>query len=272
MTEHDGKTAWDSLDQATEALRDTPIPDGPTQHLVASTIEALRPSVPDTVRLHDRRQLMFRIARYSGATAAASLLCCFAVWFFVMDRGAGVAFAGVLENIRKAKTVTFRNTQKLGRQSENKMKYYIQEDRLRIEMEAYLIYIIDLKQKKALQLLPPSKIAKHIDLRKRAPAASFKNPIAQLRKLKSEDAEKTGDEEVGGRLCQVYRVRQAEFLGLKGEMTLWVDPKTELPVKIHFERPDGKMKLTFDKFTWDKAIDEDLFKLEVPDGYTVQKE
>ena len=97
--------------------QDTPFP---------RMVRGLQSSVPDNSRLDDRRVNMFRIARYSGPTAAALLLYLFAVWFGLTGRSGGVAFADVIENVRKVRSATCRNTQKLGGQAENNMGFLAQ--------------------------------------------------------------------------------------------------------------------------------------------------
>src|SRR5437763_15907807 len=65
------------------------------------------------------------------------------------------------------------------------------------------------------------------------------NPIEELRKLKNDDAERIGEEEIDGRKTQVYRLKKADFIELRlGEgdtAKLWVDPKTGLPVRIRID-------------------------------------
>jgi outer membrane lipoprotein-sorting protein len=52
---------------------------------------------------------MFQIARYSGVTAALALLAV-GVWSLVIDRSAGLAFAEVQEQVKKARTVQYIET------------------------------------------------------------------------------------------------------------------------------------------------------------------
>src|ERR1700735_2300228 len=107
MTDRNG-TPTDYLDQALAALRDAPVPEGPSPQLMASTVEALQEMTgPPTVRINPRRQLMFRILRYGGVGAAAACLAVVAGWLFLIDRTAGPAFGDVIQNVKKAKSVTF---------------------------------------------------------------------------------------------------------------------------------------------------------------------
>ena len=140
MTERNERQPVDVLDLATIALRDTSIPDGPPSQLTASTVEALQSArfPPDVVRLHERKQKMFRLFRYSSAAAAVALVAILGSWLFLMDRTASLAFADVVENVKNAKSVTFviktptviRGTKKGILQQ----KVYIQGDAYRMEI------------------------------------------------------------------------------------------------------------------------------------------
>lgn len=90
----------DLLDRAFEALRTESIPGEPPQSVVSSTVEAIDSfdTEPAVRRRTERRKMMFRIARYSAAAAAALLLCFVLAWTIVIDRGTNVA-EDVPENI-----------------------------------------------------------------------------------------------------------------------------------------------------------------------------
>jgi outer membrane lipoprotein-sorting protein len=58
---------------------------------------------------------------------------------------------------------------------------------------------------------------------------------------------------------------------------LWVDPKSGLPARIRVDGqtpasrgPNDKTYIIFEQFTWDEAFDPNLFKLEVPEGFTLE--
>lgn len=270
---NDREPSDDLLDRAFEALRAAPVPDGPPRHVVSSTVEAIHSSKtePEKTRLADRRKIMFRIARFSGATAAALLLCFVAVWVLVIDRGANVAFADVIDSLKNVKSATCVNRQKIGRQGEMTFKLYLLPDRIRMENRDVTIVVVDYQQQKALQLVPSLKTAQIIDLRGAVDPSALANPLQQLQQLKPDDAVSQGEEMVGDLRCLVYKVETAQLFDVKGPMTLWIDPKTELLVKIHIEHTDAKTtrSLTFEEFKWNEPFDKTLFSLEVPDGYTV---
>jgi len=55
-------------------------------------------------------------------------------------------------------------------------------------------------------------------------------------------------------------------------MRLWSDPETNLPLRIIIEKIFGQTRGVFSNFDFDAVIDESLFSMEVPEGYTQQEE
>jgi outer membrane lipoprotein-sorting protein len=284
----------DALEQATRALRDAPVPAGPPPRLVASTLEALQSlnASPDDVLRRERRRIMFRIARYGGLAAAVALLAVAAAIFWLLDRAGGPAFADVVQNVTKAKSVSFTVWQKLTPQSAPlEQRWYFQGDAMRLEIpgtqegfkakEPVLqVIIADLKAKKALRLDFVQKSFGWMDIEKNV-AEQYVNPIEQFRHLKDKDAERVGDEELGGRKVQVYRLKKLNLFKARGKLEegesakLWVDPRSGLPVRMELESwtadRKGKTVLLFKNFTWNEPLAPELFRLEVPKGFTVQQ-
>lgn len=78
----------------------------------------------------------------------------------------------------------------------------------------------------------------------------------------------------------VYRVKKAEFFGIKfkeadnASLTVWVDPRTELPVQIALRCStdvEGKSRDVFlwTDFRWNEPLDAKLLRLDIPGGYEV---
>ncbi len=214
---------------------------------------------------------MFRIARY-GAAAAAAMLAALAGAFWLLDRTASTTFADMVENVKKAKSVSFVAHQKFAIELETKV--FIQGNLVRCEIPDALILIADLNQRKVLELDPYRKVARWIDKKDRPDIEKLKDPIDQLRNLKEDakdHAKSLGDEEVAGRKCHVYQIKglaKSSWIG-GAQFTLWADVKTGLPVKIHVG--DEHSSLTFEDFQWDEPLKTDLFSLEIPKGYTLEE-
>jgi hypothetical protein len=296
MTDRNGQ---DVLDRALAALRDAPLAQGPSPELVASTVEALQSLTgPQAVRIQKRRQLMFRLVRYSGVAAAAVFIAGVAGWLFLLDRTAAPAFADVVQNVKNARSVTFVTEMPTILQGSKRgvlhQKFYIQGDGYRMELPGaqegavvpadappnFMVLIVDTKLKKALQLDYAGKTAKTLAPEEKMwqdMARSLADPIKQLRQLKEKDAEKIGEEELGGVKTHVYRLHRTDiFMGMmidKDETAkLWVDAKSGLPVRLAIGDPQDKDKqyLVFKDFRWNEPLDPELFKLEVPKGFKVQ--
>ena len=300
MTERNERQPVDVLDLATIALRDTSIPDGPPSQLTASTVEALQSASisPDVVRLHERKQKMFHLFRYSSAAAAVALVAVLAGWLILIDRTAPLAFADVVENVKNAKSVSFvikiptviQGTKKGVLQQ----KFYIQGDAYRMEIPSaqdgfqvapdapplMTVFVADWKRKNAMQFDYTTKTAKKIEADEKMwqqMAKTMADPIKQLRDLKEQDVERLGEEELDGRKTLVYRLKKTDiFMGLTitkdDTAKLWVDAKSGLPVRIAVGDPSDTDKpfVVFEQFTWNEALAPDLFKLDVPKGFTLK--
>lgn len=273
----------DVLGDAVNALRNTPGADSPLASVLDSTIESLNQStpLPGNLRLHDRRALMFRIARYSGLSAAVIALAVIGALLFI-NGTQPLAFADVVENVKNAKSVTLTSRQKFGSQPEFAFTWSFQGDNLRMEIPDQVIIIGNLKKKKGLQINVATKTAYAYTIEDGL-VGGFADPVDQIRQAKPDDAKAVGEEKLNDRKTLVYEFDQIDFLGMKGkgQMKVWVDPETKLPVKIRVgantrsgskpsDRPFDTVMILED-FEWNKKLDPALFKLEAPEGYTVKQ-
>jgi len=300
MTQYNEQPTRDLLDEAVRALREEAVPEGPPAPLVASTIESLQKTMmsPEVVRQERRSKLMIRIARYGTLATAAAVMLAVGV---SLIHPSPLAFGQVIENVKRAKSVTFvTKMPTIIRGSERGVlhqKWYIQGEHYRLEIPSaqegvdipadapsvMLALIADSKQKKSLQIDFVRKTAKFLDIdEKRWKQMAQANPIDKLRQLKNDDAEPIGQEVFDGRKTQVYRLKKADYLELRlGEgdtAKLWADPKTGLPVRIRIDGQtpasrgqNDKTFLIFEQFTWDENLDPSLFKLEAPEGFTLEQ-
>ena len=299
MSERNERPEPDVLEQATAALRDLHVPEGPPPSLKASTVEVMESTntTPDIVRLSGRKRKMFRYLRYSGAAAAVTAIATLVGWLFLTDRTA-LAFGDVVENVKKASSVTFITKIPTIVQGSQRgvlqQKFYIMGDGFRMELPSaqqdvqippdapsvLLAIIADLKQKKGLELDFVRKTAHYHDVddkRWQEMSQELANPVEKLKQLKNDDAEIIGNEQVDGRKTQVYRLKRPDiFMGVrvnKDETAkLWVDTQSGLPVRIAVGDPLDNTKpfIVFEQFTWNEPLDRSLFKLEVPEGFTLK--
>jgi outer membrane lipoprotein-sorting protein len=290
MSHHGENEPIDRLERATEALRGAPVADGPPPQVVAATVRALQSlnNSPDAIRLSQRRSTMFRVARYGSLAAAALLAALVAGWLLLPGRMGGTSFAGVIEKVNQAKSVTCVLKQKMADTVEPVRKLYIREDAIRMEVAGVGTFVFDMKQRKAIALDERSKT---VVLPSVEAGVQIPNPLAQLRKLKQQDAERIGEEMLDGRKVEVYRLKNVDLFEMKfkakeGEnldIKLWVDSQTHLPAKLVVAFPIPKADsnnarslpipryLEFSDFRWDEKLAPSLFSLEIPKGYTLRK-
>jgi len=275
MNEQFGTTEFDNLepalDSAVQAVLAEPLPNDAVERVKARARRLSSPTVSSSKPGIGRRVWLVPAARYGGIAAAVMAIVAVAIFSLFTQRPSGRAFADVIQNVIQARSVQLTMTQRLGHQPENVGKMYFDENRLRIELfSGAMVHVGDLSQKRALYLDTHGKIAQSIAIDNQI-AKEFANPIDQLRRAKTEDAENIGEEYLKGRLTQVYRIRQVDFLGMRGkaEMLVWVDPREGLPVKIviHDLDPKAEMEIRFEDFLWNEPLDPNLFSLDVPDGY-----
>jgi outer membrane lipoprotein-sorting protein len=276
-------------DIAAEVLRNTAIPTGPPEDLVRETLARLRSEelTWEANRLRERRRIMFRIARYGGLAAAAAAVVVVLSSLWLMHQSATPAFADVVANVQKAKSVTFRMTQKLTPHSPTlHSKGYLQGDNARLELldpqdKVVEAFVVDLHNKKGMRLNFVNKTAQPISVDKKMPVGF--NPIDDLRKAKDSDAKLIGNEDLNARKTWVYEFTQLHVLGLSGKVKegetakLWVDAASGLPARMVIEvssMTGGKFKssLIFEDFEWNKPLSADFFKLEVPPGFKKDEE
>jgi hypothetical protein len=154
--------------------------------------------------------------------------------FLLLNYSGGQAFAQMIEKVKAASSVHFTTAIRLGKGREHKGVMYLEGNRLRMEQDdGTLVDVADLDRKLALALNVSGKLAQQMEVDAQV-VRSFNNPIDQLQRVKSDDAEPIGQEMLRGRRTQVYRFHKVDMLFFKGkaEMLVWVDVESELPAKI----------------------------------------
>jgi outer membrane lipoprotein-sorting protein len=160
--------------------------------------------------------------------------------------------------------------------------YYRQGDVIRMEtvwappeMPVKPVTIADLKTRESLHLLPQPflpqlKTAQRGTLGVEesqgvaAMMGNFAEMKAQLTGGDDKAVEAVGEEQIGGRRTKAYEITVKDpKVARRGVWTVWVDPETELPVRLADE---GRcLILNFED--WNKEFDPKLFSLDVPAGY-----
>jgi outer membrane lipoprotein-sorting protein len=150
------------------------------------------------------------------------------------------------------------------------MRMFFKEPSLiRTEALGGIVTIVDGRLGKQLILDPAGKTALLLEGKAPeatpGPATSF---AERLRQLTERDAKPVGEKTISGVRALGYLIKK---FGM--DMTVWVDPATRLPIQIETsDRIQGKeIRTVASDFRIDPAVDDALFRLDPPAGYTLRK-
>jgi len=130
------------------------------------------------------------------------------------------------------------------------------------------ISIIDLEAGRILSLDTEKKEAAYVDLKGLPSMPNYmeilRNLIAGLQAHPEFEVEELGEREIASQKLIGFRATHP-----KAEIIIWADPETALPVRI--EQISGQMKIICKNVVFDVPMDETLFSMDVPEGYTQQQ-
>jgi len=137
-----------------------------------------------------------------------------------------------------------------------------------------VVTIEDSRQGKSLLLVPASKTAtvrtSTKNRKDKTPESGSLFTVLRLFQLVEEkpdavEHESLGEKEIDGRKVVGFHISSPV-----GDLILWGDPETGLPVRVETTSGiEGSVKATFTDFAFNVDLDESLFSLEPPAGYTV---
>jgi outer membrane lipoprotein-sorting protein len=281
MSDANSRPTPDPLDRATGALRDAPIPPGPPAELTAVTAAAMKNRLAGAVPASElarkqRRRMMMRYIGFGSVTAATVAVVTTAALFWFGGNQA-VALDKVLEKVKQAESATFVETQTVGDQAPMIMEYSLRGSLVRIDAAGgSTVLILDTAQKTGLMLIP--QLRAYVKIDQNSPnkihgPVGGKSPLDDIISLKDRKAESVVEEKLNGKTVQKLTIKADPKANPPGDWVLWIDPKTELPVKILYtgttvagDRTVPVSKV-YEKFVWNPKLDAKLFDVKVPDGY-----
>lgn len=138
---------------------------------------------------------------------------------------------------------------------------------MRVSGKGAIVSIMDQTKKKGLLINPLKNEFTEIDLYNLPPEQAQFNLIEQLRTLPDRADEVLEEQEMDGRAVQGFRVTED---GL--DKTIWVDVKTGDLVRVEAEFANAPgMHAVMTDFQFNVNLDDSLFSLTPPEGYTRQK-
>jgi outer membrane lipoprotein-sorting protein len=274
MSTHDRvPPADDTLARAENALRSVPIPDGPSPETLSRTFAAL--SDADRIAAEipfQRRNSMWILKITAAVLAAAGGLAYFAG---APPAPATAAFIAAAQQLRDAHTLSFRMSTQFDGMAAPKIMLVRYKDpglvRYDLERRDGAITIMDSVRGKTLTLDPAQKSAflvQNTPPKGREPgrdvAASI---IDNIRQLANKNGEPVGEKSIGDVRARGFRVKE------DGQtMTVWVDPKAGLPLRIESAGSIGSssIKTTFSEIKLGVPLDDAIFSFDIPRGYAVR--
>ncbi len=188
----------------------------------------------------------------------------------ILPLRAPLAFAEVAAKLRDAHTLTYDFTFQDAKQKETiKTKVFFKDPGLMRNEGAGQVTITDLVHGKGLLLSSPTKTAMLIDFKKEGQAKNAAaSMVKELRRLADKKGEPAGKKRIGDIEAVGFRVEEDGF-----PLTVWADPKTKLPILIEMaiRVEDQEIRGTMSNFQFDPKLDDALFSMEPPEGYTLRK-
>ena len=131
------------------------------------------------------------------------------------------------------------------------------------------VSIIDLEASRILVLSEEEKEAQFMSMEGLPSMPNYldhlKNLITSLQDSPHFVVEELGEREVQGQVLLGFCARHP-----KAEATIWADAETGLPVRI--EDVQGQLRIICRNMKFDVEMDETLFSMEAPEGYTLKEE
>jgi outer membrane lipoprotein-sorting protein len=274
----------DLVEQAIAATRQLPLPNGPSEAIALQTLAALRAAArrPQPTFLQRVTHMPWTSKAVTLLATAASLL---AVYVGLSGfAGGALAFADVVDVLNKVRSATWKTTTEVKGPQNETVKWtgigmFLAPSHERMEtivQTEQTISIRDGQKDKLIILVPASKTAMIIDVKNLPPDREspfgktfegFRALISKAQDDKASNVERLGVETIDGRPAQGFRLKSGAV-----EVKIWADAKSSLPIRIEQSMTtDREHRTVMTDFQINVDLDESLFRLEVPSGYTVQQ-
>jgi hypothetical protein len=203
--------------------------------------------------------------------------------------GSGKVFAAAIDSIKRARTFSciesFEAAKKNGEKYVFEQTWMFKEpDRerhvyLSVMYDKYIgqVTITHYGKRQQLELNPIDKTAILYDIS----SDYVVNPntgLVELRHLDTSLHDRLLEmsigavEDIGSTKLDGKTVRMFQSRGENWTTTVWVEPRTNLPIQIQIEWPDKhRSPVTYASIQIDGELDDNLFSLELPEGYQLKK-
>jgi hypothetical protein len=225
-----------------------------------------------SVRILETGRIIMKSRTGKIAAALVVIVLVLAGIHFLGGTTESVAWADVVRPILTARTVVFNVTTADGENVPTTRVMNMGTQRVRGEVlspdgkTVQAILITDYDTFRMLQLTPSKKTAVLIDLKDLPEKPEnvleeMRNIITELQNDPDVSVEPLAEKEIDGQIAKGFRAT-----GPDGELTVWADPQTALPIRM--EQKWRQIEFVCTDFHFDIEMDETLFSMEIPEGYS----
>ncbi len=220
-----------------------------------------------------RRLWGSRAVHKLALSVAAGIAIVALVWWMGFGSSSALAsevFANVLEQIRKAHSVTYKSTLELaGRPAQTSQVLFMEPGHERKIIAGKLLQISDYQNGRTLAIDSCCGWSLLVEYTVTAQEKLQASELDRLRRLGKDSGRFVGKEELDGRLVNVFEAQDRN-----DKLTIWCDRQTDLPVRVKIVTGEqkqgtsaGKATVTLSDFVWNEELDESLFELKAPEGF-----
>jgi hypothetical protein len=206
-----------------------------------------------------------------AVAAAIVIAALIGLQFFGSPLGSSVTWADVVQPIFHANTAELDII--IGAEQDDTPVIHdmVMGSRIRRTMSNVggVVTVIDLEAGRLLSLTEEKQEAEYIDLEGLPSIPNYmdqlRNVLTMLQDSPAFDVEQLGEHRIDGRAVIGFRATHP-----KVDITIWADPETALPVRI--EQAAGQLVVVCKNLQFDVPLNESLFSMEAPQGYTVKEQ
>jgi len=268
------QSTFEAIDQRSKAIEDTLVAQCGKGSRIDEGIAGALPESQRTKQAHiepNKWRILMR-SRISQLAAAAVITFGVLTGIHFLGGsfdGTSVAWSQVVEQISRHTKYKCRErvVREQGPQRPSMLVYHLNLQQRRQEVEDGSIHIIDMRGTDAItvELYPDRKKAVVTRILGFGPR-SDPDIIDMVKRFEERDPEKLGTKKVNGKILHGFRHQPNEH----NDFTVWVDPKSKLPVEIEIRHPQVGQTIYLDEFEFDFDRDPSAFSTDVPDGYEVK--
>jgi prepilin-type processing-associated H-X9-DG protein len=181
-------------------------------------------------------------------------------------------FAATVENVNKAKTISWTATYIAEGKEIANMKTMVKEPYfMRIEVSDERIMIFNMQQRRVLVLNTKIKGAFAFTTSTITEPFNTYDTFKNFRQIDKFDVKHIGTEIISNRKAEIFELTDKNN---SQRTKIWVDPQTELPFRMESNIKDTEEKpiggtITISDIVFDEEMDISLFSLDIPEGYKI---